>query len=309
MKKILLFGGTGFIGFNILEFCMLYKNDIQLYILYRNNIPEAFKSIKNFTFIQIDTFNYNKLEEIFKLYKFDEVFHFVSTSNPSKSNENIYTDLQSNLILSIQILELMHIYGVNKITYLSSGGAVYGNYSNYEFQEENTLIPNNSYGIIKLTIEKYIILFHKLYQIDYLILRISNLYGEFHKSQDNGLINIAIRKALIGEKIQIWGNGEIQKDYLYIKDFLKIFWILNQNNIKNKILNIGSGNMYSINELIDFLKINLPNLSVEYMPEKIFDTKIIQFDISLLTSLVSFNLTELNDSLQASITWELKNLK
>lgn len=309
MKRILLFGGTGFIGSNILDFCMFYKNNIHLYILYRNNIPEAFKSNKKFTFIQIDTFNYDNLQEIFKLYKFDEVFHFISTSNPSNSNENIYTDLQSNLILSINILELMHIHRVNKITYLSSGGAVYGNYNNYQFQEENTLIPNNSYGIIKLTIEKYIILFHKLYQIDYLILRISNLYGEFHKSNDNGFINIAIRKALIGEKIQIWGNGEIKKDYLYIKDFVKIFWILNQNNIKNKILNIGSGNMYSINELINYLKIELPNLSVQYMPEKIFDTKIIQFDITLLTSLVSFILTELNESLQETISWELNNLK
>jgi UDP-glucose 4-epimerase len=308
MKRILLFGGTGFIGLNILDYCTFNKNDIQLCILYRENIPEEYKSNKNFTFIQVYKFNFENLEEIFKSYQFDEIFHFISTSNPSKSNENIYTDLQSNLILSINILELMNIYRVKKITYLSSGGAVYSNYRNYEFQEENTLTPNNSYGIIKLTIEKYIILFHKMYQIDYLILRISNLYGEYHKSIDNGFINIAIRKALIDEKIQIWGNGEIKKDYLYIKDFLKIFWILNQKNIKNKIINVGSGNMYSINELINYLKINLPNLKVEYMAEKMFDTKITKFDISLLSNLVSLNHTEFNDSLKSTISWELNNL-
>ena len=203
----------------------------------------------------------------------------------------------------------MHIYKIKKITYLSSGGAVYGNNHKIEFQEENTLIPNNSYGIIKLTIEKYIILFHKLYKIDYLILRSSNLFGEYHKSNDNGFINIAIRKTLRSEKIQIWGNGEIKKDYLYVKDFLKIFWILNQKNIKNRIINIGSGKMYSINDLINHLKIHLPNLEVDYLSEKIYDTKINKFDISFLSSIISFNNTELNDSLKSIISWELNNLK
>lgn len=80
--------------------------------------------------------------------------------------------------------------------------------------------PISSYGITKLAIEKYLYFYHMQYGFNYLILRLSNPYGPYHYSQKQGVINIALERAMKNDSFSVWGNGEGTKDYIYIEDFV-----------------------------------------------------------------------------------------
>ena len=311
MKYILILGGTGFIGKNIIENYTIdsTKEDICFIITYRNPKFILKKNLVNIIYIECDVSNSYQLEKIFFEYDISVVFHFLSSSVPVNSNQNIAIEINNNLTATIILLDLMRKYKVNKIIYLSSGGSVYGDDIQNGYQESMTLLPNNAYGITKLTIEKFIHLYNKLYGINYLILRLSNLYGEYHKNEVNGLINIAVRKALKKQIITIWGNGEVRKDYLYIKDFVIIFWKLyNLKNI-NYIVNVGSGCANSVIEIINIIKSLVPELNYEYTEEKNFDTKNLSFDTSFLKSLIPIFHTPISEGIKATLLWELNSLE
>jgi UDP-glucose 4-epimerase len=305
-KYILLLGGAGFLGRNIIEY---YKSTLEkkieeeyLFILVgrSNNIE-----IPSTIYIKLDYTDNNVLRSIFKKYKIDEVFHFISTSIPATSNNNIIEDVKSNLLGTIALLELMKEYQVKKISYLSSGGTIYGEKKVNEFQEDTISSPNNSYGVLKIAIENYIKLYNKMFGIEYLILRISNPFGKFHNSSKNGLINIAIRKAILNEPIQIWGDGTSLKDYIFASDFARIFWFLNLNYSCNEIINLGSGNNYSINEILLNIKKLIPTTTWEYLDEKEFDTKNSLFSISKLKCKNNFENTPLSKAIEETYQWEL----
>lgn len=305
-KNILLLGGTGFLGRNIIEY---YTSTLEkkfdeeyLFILVgrSNNI-----AIPNAIYIELDYTDAISLRSIFNKYKIDEVFHFISTSIPATSNKNIIEDVNSNLLGTIAVLELMNEFQVKKISYLSSGGTIYGEKKENDFQEDAISSPNNSYGVLKIAIENYIKLYNKMYGIEYLILRISNPFGKFHISSKNGLINIAIRKAILNEPIQIWGDGTSSKDYIFASDFAKIFWYLKLNNSCNETINVGSGNYYSINEILENIKKIIPTTTWEYIDEKVFDTKNSVFSISKLISKNNFENTPLSKAIEETYQWEL----
>jgi len=305
-KNILFLGGTGFLGRNIIEYytSILDKNIVQEYcfiLVGKSNMVE----IPNVVSIEMDYTDNNALRAIFIKYNIDEVFHFISTSIPATSNNNIKEDVNSNLLGTIALLELMNEFQVKRISYLSSGGTVYGEKIENEYQEDTISSPNNSYGVLKIAIENYIKLYHKIHGIEYLILRISNPFGKYHASAKNGLINIAVRKAIANEPIQIWGDGTTTKDYIFASDFANIFWQLKLNNICNETINIGSGNNYSINEILVNIKKVIPSTTWEYVDEKVFDTKNPVFSISKLKSKWKVENTSLLKAIEETYQWEL----
>lgn len=256
------------------------------------------------TYVRADYADAGSIRQLFDQYEPDEVFHFVSATVPANSNQNIRHDIETNLLGTIAVLECMVQHQVGRITYLSSGGAIYGDMPKSKFQEDDFNIPNNSYGIVKLTIEKYIHLFHKLYKIDYLILRVSNPFGVYHVSQQNGLINIALRKAVKGESIAVWGDGLNTKDYLFAGDFARIFWDLYQKGVKNQILNIGSGRLYSILDILTAIQEMIPDLRWTFEPAKSFDTKNVSFSLEALQKIMPLENTDFREALRATWEWE-----
>jgi UDP-glucose 4-epimerase len=159
--------------------------------------------------------------------------------------------------------------------------------------------------VLKIAIENYIKLYHKMHGIEYLILRISNPFGKYHASTKNGLVNIAIRKAISNEPIQIWGDGTTTKDYIFASDFANIFWQLKLNCICNETINVGSGNNYSINEILVIIKKVIPSTTWEYIDAKVFDTKNPVFSISKLKSKRRMENTSLLQAIEETYQWEL----
>ncbi len=215
-KNILVLGGSGFLGKNI---CEVLRKQYNIIVFSKESIPAS--DHKSY---QGDFSNPKDLEMVFKENKIDIVLHLISTTTPATSNKDKAYDIKSNLLATIDLLDLMVKYSVPKIVFISSGGGVYGKLGNNEksVKEDHATNPLCSYAICKLAIEKYLLLYKNLHNIDYLILRVSNPYGEHHSSDSQGIINIMLKKIVAGDKIEIWGDGSVIRDYIYVKDCANI---------------------------------------------------------------------------------------
>ena len=304
-KQILLLGGFGFLGTNILKYIDAHLINVYDCIVFdkfdAHPHKVQFKSVKK---VYAGDFSDAKLiSQIFEENTIDMVLHVLSTTVPVDSINAQY-DVQSNLLPTLGVLECMVKHHVSTIVYLSSGGAVYGSLSNKRHKESDDVFPVSSYGVIKLAIEKYIMQYAQLYDIKPVILRLSNPYGPYHYSMKQGVVNVAIHKALHNEILNVWGDGCGKKDYIYVEDFCEILFLLLQKYQFMGVLNIGSGCCLSVNEIIDEIKLILPSLSVEYTNAQKFDVSHFELDIAKLKeTLGDYVFTTLKDGLCRTIEW------
>lgn len=180
----------------------------------------------------------------------DMVYHLISTTVPSTSNLNPVEDVRSNLINTLHLLQLMVQKNIPKIIFLSSGGTVYGIPDVVPIPESHPLRPICSYGVVKVAIENYLFMFHQLHHLQYVILRPSNPYGERQGHAGvQGAISSFMKKILEGEMIEIWGDGSVVRDFVYVGDLADVCIHAGCLNV-NGTFNVGSGKGHSINEVI-----------------------------------------------------------
>jgi UDP-glucose 4-epimerase len=306
-ETILLLGGTGFIGRNIIDY-LFKNNDLSNYKIVVLSRASRCDTLAAIEYIIGDYADKNVLVDLFSKWNFTKVFHCATSTTPLSSRNNILGDINGNLIATIGLLDVMKEYGCNNILYLSSGGAVYGEKNLNLISEKEICYPVSSYGVVKLTIENYLRLYQKQYGINYLILRVSNPFGKFHTSEKQGIINIAIRRALRGETVEIWGDGNQSKDYLFVDDLVKIIFNLLQKECVNRTINIGSGESHQLNSILSTIKFYLPNLKVNYIESKLTDVKDFCLDISLMKSLIDFEILDFKETIQRTIAWEKSQL-
>ena len=176
-------------------------------------------------------------------------------------------DLTSNVVQTLDLLDLCVKHNVNKILYMSSGGTVYGVPKSLPVSEIHPTDPTCSYGICKLTIEKYLALYKHLYGIKYVVLRAANPYGPGQDPlKGQGVIANYVHRMHRGLPLEVWGDGNIVRDYFHVSDLAAFTHraILSEHC---GIFNVGSGNGTSINELIDILSNEL-NISPEIIYKK-----------------------------------------
>ncbi|MEY4986595.1 MAG: UDP-glucose 4-epimerase [Bacteroidota bacterium] len=305
MDKILVVGGAGFLGFNLLDYVQqsMREGTPELVVL-SQNIPEASIHFPDVLFVEGDYSDVNTLNHLFETHRFTHVFHFASSIIPALSTQNIQRDVETNLLPTIGLMEVMKVYGCANLLYLSSGGAVYGNELPTHKKESQACQPISSYGIIKLAVEHYIRLYANLYQIDYLILRLSNPFGLHHRSATQGVMNIAIRKALRGESLVVWGDGSQAKDYLFASDISRAIMDLFQAQVKNQTLNIGSGATMTLLEIIALVKSKVPHFQVEFMEAMPTDVQQVSLDITQLRTHIPFELTPIAEAFEKTFAYE-----
>jgi UDP-glucose 4-epimerase len=307
MEKNLVVGGSGFLGLNWLEYLQQQGSENEV-VVFAHEKPEGVAFPSFVTFVVGDYSDAQALDDLFTAHRFDRVFHFASSIIPAISSENIRQDIESNLLPTIGLMEMMKKHQVSKLLYLSTGGAVYGNVNQEKVKEDYPCKPISSYGIIKLAVEHYIELYAKLYQIDYLILRLSNPFGEFHRSPKQGVINIAVRKALKGEVMTVWGDGSQAKDYIYAADIGKAIDGLIRAGVKNETINVGSCESLTLNEIIKRIQSKIPAFQVEYKDAKLTDVQHICLDTAKLSAKMNWEITSFETALEKTITYEKARL-
>ena len=305
MKTILILGGYGFLGTNIMHYV-----DEHLHEAYRFIVFDKFdKHLGGVEFKCVemtyagDFTDKALMESIFKENKIDLVIHSLSTTVPVDSANARY-DVETNLLPTLDVLALMVKYGVKDIVYISSGGAVYGTREHKPHLESDAVYPISSYGTVKVATEKYMMQYGQLYGLRPLIVRLSNPYGAYHYSMKQGVINIAMTKALRNETLQIWGDGNGKKDYIYVEDFVDILFRLLEKGISNQVINIGSGNLLSVNEIAEAVRGLVPTFKSEHSEAQQFDASHFELNTDKLKSLIGdYPFTSFEEGLQKTYNW------
>ena len=305
MKKILILGGFGFIGTNILKYIDLYRKDVGVVIFdLKSSHPYGvdFKCVEC-TYAG-DLSDIGLMNRILSEHKFDYIIHLVSSTYPLKS-DNPKFDIESNLIPSVNFFRAAAEHKVENIIFISSGGAIYGQTnSEHRHVESDVAFPISSYGVVKLAIEKYLFQTAVLYPIKPLVLRLSNPFGRYHFSLKQGICNVAMRKALNGDTFTIWGDGSAKKDYFFIDDFCRILFMLIDKDINFRILNIASGNMLSVNDIMAAVKKIVPDFKWTYSQPLQTDVRHFELDTTALMRIIgSFKFTDFNVALMQTYEW------
>ena len=289
-KNVLIFGATGFIGRNIVE--DLYEsNTYNLVLLIRNVQKNSnnFKKFEGITVIEGEISNSELIEEILSKHKIDLVIHLVSNLIPSSSYDDFNIELEQVVFPTFILLELLIKHNV-KFVFFSSGGTIYGN-STGNISEYNPLHPINYYGYSKLMIENHIQFLHTTKQLSYLILRPANVYGKYQKIEARqGFIAVALGKILSNSSIEIWGNGEVVRDFIDVQDVSGALKKLLENNVLDRTFNVGSGEGNSLNEVLSIIETILETrIAIQYKDKREIDLDRMVLDISELNKHIEFN--------------------
>jgi UDP-glucose 4-epimerase len=295
MLKILILGGNGFIGKNLI-FDLINKN-YYLRIFDKYNTFEGLNSEK----IEFNLGDFDNLDLLKKsLNGIDIVVHLLSTTNPAISNKDPQRDIKSNLLNTLDFLDLMCEEGVKRIIFASTGGAIYGETVDSEIDELHQTNPISSYGIVKLAIEKYLEIYRRLWKLEYTILRFSNPYGVYQNPlSGQGAIAAFIWKVLNKESIEIWGDGEVARDFIYISDVVDAIAKAIEFQPKSRIYNIGSGEKIKINKIISLIEVHAQyKVKVNHLAARDVDVRSNCLDINLAKKELNWHPTvNINDGI------------
>ncbi len=237
----------------------------------------------------------------------DVVFHLVSTTLPKSSNENPLFDLASNVGGTLQLLDAVRKHGVRKVVFASSGGTVYGRTKASPIHESHATDPTCSHGIGKLTIEKYLQLYKELHGLDYCALRIANPYGERQRTEKaQGAIGVLLERVLNGRPFDIWGDGSVVRDYIYVGDVVRALIAgAAVGETPSKVFNVGTGRGTSLNQLVDVVEhVTGRRAQRIYSPARSFDISENVLDTSRATEELGWTASvSLEDGIRKTIEW------
>jgi len=248
--RILVTGGTGFIGSNVVGGYLKDKHEVGVVSNFsyekRENLSKKAK------FYKADIRNKEVLEKVFKDFKPEIVNHHAGHTGVKESVENPSYDAEINIIGSINVFELAVKCGVRRIIFPSTGGSIYGEPAELPANENSLIKPISPYGVSKYCVENYLHYFKRLYGIERVILRYANVYGPRRGSLCEGsVVEIFICKILKREKPTIFGDGTQSYDFIFVEDVVRANILALDG--KEGIYNIGTGRETSLNLLIDII--------------------------------------------------------
>lgn len=250
--KILVTGGAGFIGSHVVDTYLSNGHEVvvvdDLSSGRRSNLNPAAE------FYQVDIRS-PQMGDIFEKERPEYVNHHAAQMDVRRSVENPVFDADVNVLGSIKLIELARNFGVKRFVYISTGGAVYGEPEYLPCDELHPVNPICPYGASKHTVEHYLYMYEDLYGLDYVVLRYPNVYGPRQDPHgEAGVVAIFTGQMLKGEKVVINGDGEQQRDFVYVKDCAEANLLALNTEHKNTIYNLGYGKGTSINEVYSNLK-------------------------------------------------------
>lgn len=298
MTSILFLGGTGFIGRNIIE--DLAREEVQIFVLTRNltDVDPNLLNNSKVNIIQGHLSNLELIKDIISNFEIKIVTHLVSSLIPSSNENDFNYELINTIIPTFNLLDHLSEKGI-KVIFFSSGGTIYGD-SKYARKETDELAPINYYGYSKLMIENYIQFKNRTKKLNYLILRLSNVFGRYQRVDGKqGFISTAIKKIMEGKSLEIWGNGDTVRDYILVSDVAKIFKMLCENKIDNEVINIGSGHGVRLLDVVSSIENEIGiKVKLEFKDKRSVDVSSICLDIGKLKSLVKFTPTDLGAAIK-----------
>lgn len=266
--KILVTGGAGFIGSHLVRQLMEAGDEVisldNLSTGLRENLPE------NARLEVMDTHD-DKVEDLFREEHFDAVVHLAAQTLVSDSMVDPENDMYQNIAGTVHILECCRKYGVKRVIF-SSSAATYGDVDEKALPLPETLPqePLSFYGLTKMTVEKYLALYHLAYGLHYVVLRFANVYGERQgDGGEGGVISIFAKRLAKGEGITIFGNGKQTRDFVYAGDIAKGIRLALTTENADTCYNLSTQTETSLNDLVTILsKVTGKQITPSYGPTR-----------------------------------------
>lgn len=299
-----IFGGRGFLGGHLCDRLLELGHEVRVF-----DRPSAQNRIPFVARERLEIYEgdfSNDVDVSHAISGCHTVFHLISTTLPKGSNDNPVFDIETNVVGTLRLLEAARRQGVRKIVFVSSGGTVYGRPETIPIAENHPTEPACSYGIGKLAVEKYLSLYHQLYGLDYRVLRLANPYGERQRVDTaQGAAIVFLHKALRGEPLEIWGDGSVVRDFIYVGDVVDALCKAMEDEGDTRLFNVGSGRGHSLTELIDTIEevVNRP-VQRRYLAARPFDVPANVLDISRAKACLNWQPgVDLHDGLRRTMTW------
>lgn len=302
--KILVTGGAGFVGSNLVARCnTLGGFDITVF---DNEVLGSRTAISDCDckFVQGDIRDAEALENA--LQGMDAVVHLAADTRVIPSIEAPAFNFDVNVVGSFNLLEAMRKLGIKKIINASTGGAIMGE---VEPPVHEAMVPSpmSPYGASKLALEGYSSAFSASYGMQCTSLRFSNVYGRrsWHKGS---VVAHFIKQIINGETVVVYGDGSQTRDYVYADDLADGIVAALQSDASGAI-QLGTGIGTSLNDIIDLLRsISGKDFAVDYQPFRAGEVIHTYCDISQARSAINYDpQTELRDGLARTWDWFMQN--
>ncbi len=273
-RSCLVTGGNGFIGSHLAQ--ALATGGWNVRVLLRSQTSALrFASSEGISVVEGDFGNKEAAKRA--LEGVDTLFHFASTTLPATAYRNSIPDVTHNLVGTLNLLDEAVTQGCTRVVFPSSGGTVYGVPSHCPISESHLTQPICSHGIVKLAIENYLHLMSLEQNLHYTILRYANPYGPRQRSKKvQGAVAVFADRILREEPIEIWGDGAVVRDFVYIDDAIEAT-LLATSSVKsvNQVFNVGCGAGISLIELIAMIEeLTERKAIVRFGPPRPFDVPI-----------------------------------
>lgn len=246
----LITGGAGFIGSHLDDALITMGHHITIVdnlVLGRKENIEHLLGNPNFRFIEADLLDMPKMREIFAEGKFDMVFHLAANSDIQKGGKDPMVDYNLTFNTTFNVLQLLKEFEIKKF-FFASTSAIYGETYDVLNEDYGPLKPVSNYGAGKLASEAFISAFSSTYGIQTWITRFPNVVGERFT---HGVIYDFIKKLRNNpEELEVLGNGEQCKPYVYVKDLVEaILYVIDNANEKYNVYMIGSDSRTKVKEI------------------------------------------------------------
>lgn len=276
-KNILLLGGGGFLGRALAK--RLADTGLAVQILEQHPVVMAGQNI---TAYQGNLDNEALLHEL--LPRCGAVVHLASATTPGSSAHQPLLELELNIAPSLRFLSVLQQYDGIHLIYLSSGGVIYGNPRHLPVGEDHPLAPLSFHGAGKAAIEAFLQVYGSRPEGHVTILRPSNLYGPGQPlRQGFGIIRTMLEHLRAGTTMEIWGDGEVVRDFIYVDDIVEVCVKFINLPTDRGVYNVGTGVGYSINQLKEAIeRLCGGGISVVYRGQRGIDVKTVVLDCSRL---------------------------
>ncbi|MFH0955620.1 MAG: NAD-dependent epimerase/dehydratase family protein [Candidatus Falkowbacteria bacterium] len=302
MSKILVTGGAGFIGSNLVDELVKLGHKVSV-------IDNLFTGKKEYLnpkakFYKTDICS-PAISKIFKHEKFDYVFHLAAQIDVRISVVNPELDNKINVLGAINVLKNCYDYKVKKIIFSSTGGAIYGEAKQVPTKEDYPADPVSPYGIHKLTFEKYLNYYYQVYGQKYAALRLANVYGpRQYRGGEAGVISIFIDNAVNNKPSQVNGDGKQIRDYVYIDDIVNALVSAMKTDYIG-VINIGTAKEIDLWQTIKCIeKSTGEKFNYKCMPAKLGEQRRSSLNFNLAKKILKWQpKMQLEEGVKKTIVW------
>lgn len=284
--RIVVLGGMGFLGRNLVD--RLVETGKHEITVFDRTIPQRDTDCpSNVSYAQGSFRSGYDFEELVS--GADLVIHLVSTSVPGNEKGTL-DEIYGNVIPSVELFDACAAQHVGRVVFMSSGGTVYGSSSR---PNKETDLPNpiNTYGLQKVMIEQALRYASRSSDLEYQVIRLSNPYGPGQNPHGTlGLITKLVYQALNHETINIFGDGSVVRDFIFIDDAIQAVLDVIKSGETNATYNVGRGIGTSVADVVRTISTTLPeNIHLEHKPGRKVDVPYSVLDIEKYKSIASIH--------------------